>query len=59
MSRVGVSLRRGGLVKTEPKALAAGAVRTVDLRTRPEAPEASAFGSQTMTFSSVQFWGLA
>ncbi len=43
-----------GLVKTEPTALAAGAERTVDLRTRPEAPEASAFGSQEMTFSSGQ-----
>ena len=40
-----------GLVKTEPTALAAGAERTVDLRTRPEA---SAFGSQEMTFSSGQ-----
>ena len=42
---------QAGLVETEPTALAAGAVRSVDLRTRPEA---SAFGSYETTFSSGQ-----
>ncbi len=51
LGRSRASIPRPGVVKTEPTALAAGAERTVDLRTPLEAPEASAFGSQEMTFS--------